>query len=156
MQSLENNTADREIRISRLFKAPVELVWEVWTNPEHIKNWWGPNGFTNTISKMEVKPGGEWNLIMHGPDGTDYKNKSVFKEIIKHKKLVYEHISGPKFIATVQFDGRGDTTFIEWQMLFETREEFIQTVKTFKADEGMKQNMNRFEKYLSSKDLGAN
>jgi len=148
MQSLENNTADREIRISRLFKAPVELVWEVWTNPEHIKNWWGPNGFTNTISKMEVQPGGEWNLVMHGPDGTDYKNKSVFKEIVKHKKLVYEHISGPKFIATVQFDGRGDTTFIEWQMLFETREEFIQTVKTFKADEGLKQNVEKLEKYL--------
>ena len=148
MQSLENNTADREIRISRLFKAPVELVWEVWTNPEHIKNWWGPNGFTNTISKMEVQPGGEWNLVMHGPDGTDYKNKSVFKEIIRHKKLVYEHISGPKFIATVQFDGRGDTTFIEWQMLFETREEFIQTVKTFKADEGLKQNVEKLEKYL--------
>ena len=148
MENKSNSTHDRELVLTRTLNAPVELVWEVWTNPEHIKNWWGPNGFTNTISKMEVKPGGEWNLIMHGPDGTDYKNKSVFKEIIKHKKLVYEHISGPKFIATVQFDGRGDTTFIEWQMLFETREEFIQTVKTFKADEGLKQNVEKLEKYL--------
>src|SRR4029077_15941419 len=101
MQSVKNDTADRELRISRLLKAPIELVWEVWTDPEHIKNWWGPNGFTNSISKMEVEPGGEWHLVMHGPDGTDYKNKSVFREIIKHKKIVYEHITAPKFLATI-------------------------------------------------------
>src|SRR5437762_5468671 len=71
MQTEKDNTADREINISRLLHAPIELVWEVWTNPEHIKNWWGPNGFTNTITKMEVEPGGEWDLVMHGPDGTD-------------------------------------------------------------------------------------
>jgi uncharacterized protein YndB with AHSA1/START domain len=94
-QTEKNRTADREISISRLLHAPIELVWEVWTRPEHIKNWWGPNGFTNTITKMEVKLNGEWNLVMHGPDGTDYKNKSVFKEIIKHKKIVYKHISAP-------------------------------------------------------------
>jgi uncharacterized protein YndB with AHSA1/START domain len=148
MQSLKSNTADRELRISRLLKAPIELVWEVWTDPEHIKNWWGPNGFTNTISEMNVTPGGEWNLIMHGPDGTDYKNKSVFKEIIKHKKIVYEHITAPKFLATIEFESRGDSTFLNWHMLFETKEEFIQVVKTFKADEGMKQNMEKLEQYL--------
>lgn len=150
MQHQENNTADREISISRLFNAPVKLVWKVWTNPDHIKNWWGPNGFTNTISKMEVQPGGEWNLVMHGPDGTDYKNKSIFKEVVKHKKLVYEHISGPKFTATIEFESRGDKTFIQWRMLFETREELIQVVKTFKADEGLKQNVEKLEVYLQN------
>ena len=151
MQNEKSNTADRELRISRLLDAPVELVWEVWTNPEHIKNWWGPDGFTNTITKMEIKPGGEWNLIMHGPDGTDYKNKSVFKEIIKHKKFVYEHISGPKFLATVTFESRGNQTFLEWHMLFRTKEEFIQTVKMFKADEGLKQNIAKLNIYLQQR-----
>ena len=151
MQSEKNNTADRELSISRLLNAPIALVWEVWTDPEHIKNWWGPNGFTNTITQMKVEPGGEWNLVMHGPDGTDYKNKSVFKEIIKHKKIVYEHISGPKFLATIEFESRGDKTFINWHMLFETKEEFIQVVRTFKADEGLKQNIERLEKYLQTK-----
>ena len=151
MQSQESNTADREIRISRLFNAPVSLVWEVWTNPDHIKNWWGPNGFTNTITKMEVQPEGEWDLVMHGPDGTDYKNKSIFKEVVKHKKLVYEHVSGPKFTATVEFESRGEKTFIQWQMLFATREELIHTVKTFKADEGIKQNIERLNAYLEAK-----
>jgi uncharacterized protein YndB with AHSA1/START domain len=150
MQSEKSNTADRELRISRLLKAPVQLVWEVWTTPGHIKNWWGPNGFTNTIIKMEVRPGGEWDLVMHGPDGTDYKNKSIFREVIKYKKIVYEHVSGPKFLATIEFESRGNSTFITWHMLFESKEEFIQVVKTFKADEGLKQNIEKLEHYLQS------
>jgi uncharacterized protein YndB with AHSA1/START domain len=148
MESEKNSTVDREIKISRLLDAPVELVWEVWTDADHISNWWGPNGFTNTISKMEVQPGGEWDLVMHGPDGTDYKNKSIFKEVIKYKRLVYEHVSAPKFIATVEFERRDQKTYLTWQMVFETRESFIQTVKTFKADEGLKQNIEKLNRYL--------
>lgn len=150
MQKKESNTADREIRISRLLNAPIELVWEMWTDPEHIKNWWGPSGFTNTITKMDVKAEGEWNLVMHGPDGTDYKNKSIFREIVEHKKIVYEHISGPQFIATINFESRGEQTYIDWHMLFESKEQFIQVVKTFKADEGLKQNVEKLNNYLHS------
>jgi uncharacterized protein YndB with AHSA1/START domain len=142
-------TADRELTITRLLNAPIKLVWKVWTEPEHIAKWWGPTGFTNTISKMDVKPGGEWDLIMHGPDGTDFKNKSIFREIIFHKKIVYEHASSPKFTATIDFEEQGNKTFIKWNMLFETAEEYIQTVKTFKADEGLKQNLIKLEDYLS-------
>lgn len=148
MQKQENVSTDRGLIISRLLNAPIDLVWEVWTDPEHIKNWWGPNGFTNTINKMEVSPSGEWDLIMHGPDGTDYKNKSIFKEVVKHKKLVYEHITGPKFTATIEFESKGTKTMMNWQMLFETREEFINTVQKFRADEGMKQNVDKLETYL--------
>lgn len=146
--SVENSTADRELRLTRLLNAPVELVWEVFTDPEHIKHWWGPTGFTNTITKMDVQPEGEWDLVMHGPDGTDYKNKSVFKEIVKHKKMVYEHVSVPKFVTTIEFEERGKQTQISWHMLFESREQFIQVVKTFKADEGLTQNIDRLEHYL--------
>jgi len=143
-----HDIADRSLVVSRVFNAPIDLVWRMWTDPEHIKNWWGPNGFTNTIYKMDVKSGGEWDFIMHGPDGTDYKNKSVFKEIIKHKKIVYEHISGPKFLATIEFEKQGEQTYLKWHMLFETEEEFIRTVKTFKADEGLKQNVEKLQAYL--------
>ena len=144
-----SNTEDREIKISRLLNAPIELVWHVWTNPDHIKNWWGPNGFSNTISKMEVKPGGEWNLIMHGPDGVDYVNKSVFTEVIKFKKIVYEHISHPKFVATIEFESLNNQTELSWHMLFESKDQFIQVVKTFKADEGLEQNVDKLQNYLS-------
>lgn len=144
------DTSDREIKITRLLNAPVELVWKVWTEAEHIKNWWGPDGFTNSISKMDVKRDGVWELVMHGPDGTDYKNKSVFREIVLHKKIVYEHVSAPKFIATIDFEVQEDKTFLRWHMLFETKEEFIQVVKTFKADEGLKQNIEKLNNYVQA------
>ncbi len=148
MENKKSNTADRELLISRQLNAPVELVWEVWTKPGHIVNWWGPNGFTNTINTMEVRPGGEWDLVMHGPDGTDYKNKSIFREVVLHQKLVYEHVSSPRFLATIRFEAQGDQTLITWHMLFETAEEFIRVVKTFKADEGLQQNVEKLGLYL--------
>ena len=145
---MESNTKDREITITRTLNAPVDLVWEAWTTPEHLAQWWGPNGFTNTISKMDMQPGGEWLLVMHGPDGTDYKNKSIFKEIIPHKKIVFDHVA-PNFTATIEFEARGETTFLKWHMLFESAELFIQVVKTFKADEGLKQNVEKLQAYLT-------
>jgi len=141
-------TADREIIISRVLNAPVELVWDVWTKPEHIKNWWGPNGFTNTVFEMNVRVGGTWDFIMHGPDGKDYKNKSVYKEIVKYKRIVFEHISGPHFVATIEFEKQGPKTFLKWRMVFDSKEEFLHVIKTFKADEGLKQNIHKLEGYL--------
>jgi uncharacterized protein YndB with AHSA1/START domain len=149
MENKKNSTQGREIVISKKLNAPVELVWEAWTKPEHISQWWGPNGFTTTINTMDVTPGGEWNLIMHGPDGTDFKNKSIFKELIPFEKIVYEHVSSPRFVATIDFEKQGEQTLITWHMLFETAEEFIQTVKTFKADEGLKQNIEKLNRFLT-------
>jgi uncharacterized protein YndB with AHSA1/START domain len=102
---------------------------------------------------MDITAGGEWNLVMHGPDGTDYKNKSTFKEIVPLKKIVYDHVSAPKFTATITFEAQGDTTQITWHMLFETAEEFIQVVKTFKADEGLKQNLEKLSTYLAGQKV---
>ena len=85
--SLAANAADREIVITRVFDAPRELVWEAWTNPEHVVQWWGPRGFTTTIHEMDVRPGGVWHQTMHGPDGADYPNKSIFVEVVKPKGL---------------------------------------------------------------------
>ncbi|HEY9000189.1 MAG TPA: SRPBCC family protein [Mucilaginibacter sp.] len=145
---MESNTKDRELRITRTLDAPVELVWEVFTKPEHIANWWGPNGFTNTIYTMDVKPGGVWDFVMHGPDGTNYKNKSIYKEIVMNKKIVFNHFN-PDFTTTIEFEKQGEQTHISWHMLFDSAEEFIQVVKTFKADEGLKQNIVKLNAYLT-------
>lgn len=144
------DTSGRELRMTRLLNAPVALVWEVWTNPDHIKNWWGPNGFTNTITQMEVKPGGVWNLVMHGPDGADYDNESIFREVVPLKKIVYEHISHPHIIATIEFESRGEQTFLNWHMLFDSREAFLEVVKKYKADVGLQQNGEKLDAYLSA------
>lgn len=145
----KSDTADRELYLTKRVNAPIELVWDIWTKPEHICKWWGPNDFTCTIHKMEMKPGGTWDLTLHGPDGTDYRNKNQFTEIEKYKRIVFEHISAPKHITTVTFASERGQTLITWHMLFESRESFERTVKTFGADKGQKENAERMEAYLS-------
>jgi uncharacterized protein YndB with AHSA1/START domain len=144
------NTADRELSITRTLNAPIELVWKVWTEPKHIAKWWGPNGFTNTIYKMEVKPGGIWDFTMHGPDGTDFKNQNMYVEVVKYEKLIFDHISAPKFRFTVNFKAQGKKTLLEWKSTFESAEELKKVIEVFKADEGMKQNVDKLEQYLAA------
>ncbi|HEX7847812.1 MAG TPA: SRPBCC family protein [Chitinophagaceae bacterium] len=148
MSTKKENPPGRELSISRLFHAPRELVWEVWTNPEHIKHWWGPEGFTNTITTMNVAPGGEWEFIMHGPDGTDYKNKHIYKEVVKPEKLVLEHVTGPKFTMTATFEAQGENTLVTLHSVFESAEQLQEVIMVFKADIGMQQNMDRMEQYV--------
>jgi uncharacterized protein YndB with AHSA1/START domain len=143
-------TANRELTITRLISAPRQLIWEVWTSPDHIKNWWGPNGFHTTIHKMEVRPGGVWNFIMHGPDGKDYENKDVFVDIVKPEKIVYDHINYPKHRATITFEEQGNNTLLRMTMVFETIEVKDQSIKTNQADEGLKQTISRLETYLKN------
>lgn len=73
---------NRQLRMKRMFKAPVELVWEAWTKPEHISKWWGPNGFTTTIHKMDFEEGGEWKLTMHGPGGSSSNLLNCFLTLL--------------------------------------------------------------------------
>ncbi|HMH34938.1 MAG TPA: SRPBCC domain-containing protein, partial [Puia sp.] len=75
---------------TRLLNAPRELVWDVWTKPEHIKEWWGPNGFTLTHKSMDVQAGKQWKFIMHG-FGQDFDNKIEYLEVVKPSLLVYKH-----------------------------------------------------------------
>lgn len=142
------NTKNRELRMTRMVKAPIDLVWQVWTDPQHIVNWWGPNHHTTTIQKMDFTEGGEWRLTMVDPDGTVYPNRSIFTEIIPQQKIVLEHFN-PHFIATVVFEAKGNETQIEWSSVFDTSADFDIIVKTFKADVGQKQNFDKLENYLS-------
>jgi uncharacterized protein YndB with AHSA1/START domain len=142
------NTTARELVMTRTLDAPIELVWKVWTEPDHIKNWWGPQGFTNSIEVMEIKAGGNWEFVMHGPDGTDYKNKIRFIEVAEPARIVYEHVNAPKHITTITFTKEGNKTLLHWHMLFESEEQLAKVVKTFKADEGLKQNGEKLEAYL--------
>ena len=149
MENTKSSTADRELYIEKTLNAPIDLVWEAFTRPEHIANWYGPEGFTTTIFKMEVKPGGEWNFIMHGPDGTDYDNKNRFKELVPLKKIVYEHVSYPPIEFTITFEDRGEQTHLRWHMVFASVEVFKDVIKNNGADEGLKQNIEKLARYMS-------
>lgn len=91
MTSNHDSTAaqgDREVVITRIFNAPRDLVFKVWTEPEHIAQWWGPKGFTTTVSQMDFRAGGTWRYVMHGPDGTEYPASGVFREIVPPERIV--------------------------------------------------------------------
>lgn len=142
-------SADREIAATRVFDAPPDLVFQMWTDPKHVAQWWGPNGFTTTIHEMDVRPGGVWRFVMHGPDGVDYNNKSVYVEVVKPERLVYDHVSGPKFRATVIFEDRGGKTSVTVRMLFESVAERERTIEKFGAVEGLNQTLGRLKDHLA-------
>jgi len=149
MENKVNIVSDREMKIESVLNVPLALVWRVFTDPVHIAKWWGPAGFTNTIDKMDVRPGGEWELTMHGPDGKNYRNKAVYLEIIPFNKISFDHFA-PNFKTTINFEVQSDQTRISWQMLFETADLFNIVLKTFKADEGLEQNITKLKDYLAS------
>ena len=147
-------TSDREIVIARVLNAPRELVFAAWTDPKHVAQWWGPNGFTNTIHEMDVRPGGIWRFIMHGPDGVDYPNKIVFIEVVKPERLVYDH-SGEgdnddvQFSVTVTFVEQAGKTHLTMRSLFKSAAERDKVVKDYGAIEGGNQTLDRLQTYLA-------
>ena len=152
MPGNESNDPDREIVIERIVNAPRELVWRAWTEPDQIAKWWGPNGFTTTIHEMHVRVGGVWRFIMHGPDGTDYPNRIVYREIVKPERLFYDHSDdkgNDHFQATVTFVAQGNRTKVTLRVVFETAQARAAAVK-FGAVEGGQQTLARLEQYLAS------
>jgi uncharacterized protein YndB with AHSA1/START domain len=146
---------DREIFLSREFAAPRELVWKAMTDPEHIVHWWGPRGFTTTIETMDFRVGGVWKHVMHGPDGTNYPNEKVFKEIVPMEKIVFSHggrrENGPSVdaIATWTFDKIAERkTRVSLRLVFPSAPERERVVKEFGAIEGGKQTLERLGEYL--------
>ncbi|MEJ0088460.1 MAG: SRPBCC domain-containing protein [Limisphaerales bacterium] len=146
---------DREIVITRDFDAPRELVWEAMTNPKHVVNWWGPRGFSTTIETMDFRVGGVWKHVMHGPDGVNYPNEKVFKEIVKPEKIVFSHggrrEGGPSVdaVATWTFDEvASGKTKVTLRMVFPSAKERDFVVKEFGAIEGGKQTLERLGEYL--------
>ncbi len=144
------STADREIYAKRVFDAPRELVWKVWTEPEHIGKWWGPIGFRTTTSRMEVKPGGVWEHVMHGPDGRNYENRIVYVEVVKPERIVYDHVSYPPFRSTVLFEEEGAKTAVSMRMVFESAELLAKVEREHKAIEGLSQTLGRMGEHLAA------
>jgi uncharacterized protein YndB with AHSA1/START domain len=146
-----SSESSKEIVSTRVFDAPRELVFRMWTEPQHIKRWWGPRGFSNTIHTMDVRPGGEWNFIMHGPDGTDYTNRIIYREIDRPSRMAYSHVSGPLFEATVTFEEEGQKTKVTVRMVFETAELRTQVAEKFGAVEGLNQTLERLGEELAER-----
>src|SRR5579864_5606662 len=122
----QSTTADREIVISRVISAPRELVFEAFTEVRHLSRWWGPDGFTTTTQAFEFRVGGEWDFVMHGPDGTDYQEWITWREIVPPERIALlhgEYRDDPNaFESVVAFEAAGDETRIVMRTVFPTKE----------------------------------
>jgi uncharacterized protein YndB with AHSA1/START domain len=158
------NTSRRELVGTRTFDAPRELVFSMFSKAEHLAKWWGPFGFRTTTYEFDFKPGGVWRFVMHGPDGTDYKNHIVFLEIAKPERIVYKHkpVSDGElldFDVTITLAAEGQKTNLVWRTVFASPEELQRVNSKYGADKGLTQTISRLEyevsKLASSSDQPA-
>lgn len=144
----QNSLANREIVSSRVINAPQEKVFEAFRNPELLARWWGPSGFTNTFQTFDFQPGGVWEFVMHGPDGVNHPNKSIFVEIAAPEKVVFDHVVPPNFRMTITVEKvEQNKTRFSFRMQFET-EELCEKLKDF-CIPANEQNFDRLETLLA-------
>ena len=154
--SIDLERDPRSIIGTRVFDAPRELVFAAFTDPKHLAQWWGPDGFTTTTSAFEFKPGGVWRFVMHGPDGRDYQNRITFDEIVAPERLAYHHGGGDE-VEPVQFNtvvtfediGNGQTR-LTWRGTFPTAEARARVIKDYGADKGLAQTMARLAEFVAA------
>jgi uncharacterized protein YndB with AHSA1/START domain len=143
-----NASQENKVENKRELPYPPELVYKAWADPEVMKKWWGPTGFTNTFHKFELKPGGRWIITMHGPDGKDYPNESAFLDIQPNKRLIIHHISQHEFYVIATFEPSGSTkTTFTFRQIFESAED-LQKIKLFLLEKN-EENIDRLEAQLA-------
>lgn len=146
-----------EIKITRIYDAPVKTVWEAWTDPKQVAQWWGPRGFTLTTHSKDLKVGGHWSYTMHGPDGTNYPNKTLYYEVEKYSRLVYDHGANDDqpalFRVTVNFTDLKGKTKMDMSMALATPEAAEETRKFIKKAGG-DSTWDRLAEYLEKESTG--
>lgn len=149
----QSATADREVAISRVIDAPRELVFEAFTEVRHLSQWWGPDGFTTTTRAFEFRVGGEWDFVMHGPDGTDYQEWITWTEIAPPERIALLHGESRDdpnaFESVLTFESDGAATLIEMRTLFPTKELRDEAVEKYHAIEGGRQTLSNLAAYVA-------
>src|SRR5580704_8918155 len=155
VDSIDLDRDPRSIIGVREFDAPRDLVFSAFSDPKHLAQWWGPNGFSTTTLSFDMRPGGVWRFVMHGPDGRDYQNRIIYEEIVPPERLVYRHGGGDdvepvQFRQTVIFEDLGGRTRITWRGDFPTAAERDRVIKEYGADTGMVQTLARLSDYVAA------
>ena len=156
MNEVETTIQDNIVIYKRHFDVPIELAVDVWSSPEHLAHWWGPDGFTLTTKQMDFAKGGFWVFVMHGPDGTDYGNRVQFTEIRKPFFISYKHMgdggetADVAFEASILFEASGEGANLTFEQIFRSKAELEHMNAKYGAIEGAIQHIGNFAKYLES------
>lgn len=142
------NNSNAALCTERVLSASPPKIFATFEQPDRLAQWWGPNGFTNTFEQFEFKPGGRWVFVMHGPNGANYPNESVFRVIQPDTQIVIEHVSPPRFTLTVTLTARGDRTHLAWVQEFESPEVAARLRPL--CEPANEQNLDRLESLLAS------
>ncbi|TDH23513.1 ATPase [Segetibacter sp. 3557_3] len=154
MTAKSTSTTGFEIVSTRLVDAPREMVYTAWTSPKHLKKWWGPAGFTNTFNEFDLRPGGRWRFIMHGPDKGNYPNECVFIQVEQPALIAWERLTKPLFNVVATFEEAGaNKTKIVFRQIFASSHE-CEKVRVF-AVEKNEENFDRLEAELVTMKLKA-
>src|ERR1700749_3596832 len=149
----QSATADREIVISRVISAPRGLVFEAFTEVRHLSRWWGPEGFTTTRRAFEFRLGGEWEFVLHGPDGTDYQEWISWTEIAPPERIALRHgefrDDPDAFESFLTFGSDGAATRIEMPTVFPTKQLRDEAAEKYHAIEGGQQTLANLAAYVA-------
>jgi uncharacterized protein YndB with AHSA1/START domain len=145
---------ERSIIVSRIIDAPRDLVFEAWTDVKHLAQWWGPTGFTTTTAAFDLRAGGTWRFVMHGPDGRDYPNHVIFEEVVRPERIIFRHddTENPGRVhhrTTATFENVGGRTRLTLNMVFETAAERERIAREHRAVEGGNQTLGRLSEYVA-------
>ncbi len=144
-----HTTPESEIVSSRIFNTTRETLFRAWSDPNHLKNWWGPKGFTNTFNEFDFRVGGKWSFIMHGPDKGNYANECEFIKIEEPALIAWKRHSKPLFQVLATFEEiTSDQTKLVFKMLFETAEE-CNKLKPYVIDKN-EENFDKLEVELTT------
>ena len=122
-------------------------IYGAFESADLLASWWGPEGFTSTFEVFEFTTGGRWKFVMHGPDGKDYPNQSLFEELVPDARIVIHHDCPPNFRLTVELTPVSEGTYLTWVQVFEDAET-AQAVK-LRAGPANEQNIDRLTHVLS-------
>ena len=146
-------TDDREITISRVIAAPRELVFEAFSEVRHLSRWWGPEGFTTTTRAFEFRVGGEWEFLMHGPDGTDYPEWISWTEITPPERIALLHgefRGDPNaFQSILTFAADSGATRLEMRTIFSSKQQRDEAIEKYHAIEGGQQTLSNLAAYVT-------
>ncbi len=140
-----------DLVLTRIYNAPVKVVWDAWAEDSQVSKWWGPRGFTITTKSKDFRTGGKWVYTMHSADGVDFPNVTTYLEVVPYQRMHYDHggneTQKPLFRVDAKFSESDNKTTLNMTMTFESPEMALRMSQYIKDANG-NSNWDRLGEYV--------